>query len=362
MIRLSGDAEKLQIFLGGAVATSEPAVVVCFNDAPTGNDGQFGDYVKVKRTSGASTVDICDAPARAVLREIDFVSIRNGDTATVTATIQLLSGSTARQLVTVALAAGDQLFYSHVHGWQVLNSAGQLRLGAPLVIDGNIGLGTTPAAWESTARVLQAETISVGYFLGIGLLGQNTYWDGANWRAIETGTAAVNVIGGGFAWYTMASVAAGAAQTLDLWLSLQGDGRLYGRGLHNNASSVAGSSNQYIASGTFNTVPAGVANVDAATNNGGQWLRVGNVFVYGGSISVDPTAAAVTVVNITLPPVVNANFASFFQVAGSGVFRQAAANIPVAIYANAAQTAQLVFYPTVTTNCPIDFVLVGLIL
>jgi hypothetical protein len=60
-------------------------------------------------------------------------------------------------------------------------------------------------------------------------------------------------------------------------LVLTTDGRLYGTALHNNAGSVTGTTNQYIASGTWTPTLSAQVNLGASTINDGQWMRVGNV-------------------------------------------------------------------------------------
>lgn len=87
---------------------------------------------------------------------------------------------------------------------------------------GNVGVNATPSAWAgATPRALQVGHASLSYNSdGVsGYFTTNGYFDGANWRAINTGTGAIWALtletgGGGFRGYSMASVAAGAAQTL----------------------------------------------------------------------------------------------------------------------------------------------------
>lgn len=253
MIRLSGDTEKLQAFLAGAVATTQPDVMVSFKDAPVGNDGQFGDYVKARTLSGASTVDICDAPVRAAVREIEGISIRNNDTASVTLTVQLLSGSTARQIIAVTLLTGEHLFYSHVHGWQALAADGQLKVIVPSLTvgdllvtgnltvngntilgnaatdtlnvgaggiikdaSGNVGIGVTPGAWDSSAGSSAIQVGTRAMFAGLvsgtqTYVGNNLRFDGTNWKYLASDEAAlyVQASDGAHYWYGAASGIAG---------------------------------------------------------------------------------------------------------------------------------------------------------
>lgn len=81
------------------------------------------------------------------------------------------------------------------------------------------------------------------------------------------------------------------------------DGRLYGKSLHNNAGSVTGTTNQYIASGTYSPTCTITANLDSTpTASAAQWVRVGNVVHVSAIISVNATSATtLTSFRMTLP-------------------------------------------------------------
>lgn len=85
-------------------------------------------------------------------------------------------------------------------------------------------------------------------------------------------------------------------------LSVTSDGRVYGSALHNNAGAVTGTTNQFIASGTYTATLTNVTNV--ANSSGGQsvWVRVGNVVTVSGTALIDPTAANTsTELGVSLP-------------------------------------------------------------
>ncbi len=113
-------------------------------------------------------------------------------------------------------------------------------------------------------------------------------------------------------------------------LTLTSDGRFYGISLHNNAGAVTGTTNQYIASGTYTPTLTNVANVAASTMRLTQWIRVGNVVHVAGNMDIDPTAAAPTTTSfdITLP--IASALANDFQLGGAGLFSSIPGN-PVQI-------------------------------
>ena len=98
----------------------------------------------------------------------------------------------------------------------------------------------------------------------------------------------------------------GSLGTNDYW-NVTTDGRWYGTALHNNAGSVTGTTNQYIASGTYTPTLTNTTNVASSnfTDSGTtKWIRVGNVVtVSGGNLNITPTAASgtQTVLDISLP-------------------------------------------------------------
>lgn len=76
---------------------------------------------------------------------------------------------------------------------------------------------------------------------------------------------------------------------------------VYGFKLHDNASLPSGTTNQYLASGTYIPSLSNTLNMAASVGSLCQWMRVGNVVTVSGKVNVDPTAAAATTLGISLP-------------------------------------------------------------
>lgn len=132
---------------------------------------------------------------------------------------------------------------------------------------------------------------------------------GANWTFIGsrgTGTGA----GGNLIWQVAPAGGAGSSQNaLINGLVLTSTGNLYGAALHNNSTSPTGTTNQYIASGTYTPTVTAVANCTATSSGPCNWIRVGNVVTVSGILAVDPTSATTfTSVGISLP--IASNFAT----------------------------------------------------
>lgn len=126
MIRLTG-SRYISAFLGGAAATTNPSVVVCYADKGNEATGPFQTSAKATAMNGSNTVVICTAPSAAVQRDIDFIAVRNNDTASVTVTINYVDGFTTRVLRKVTLATLEQLFYSSTAGWYCMTADGRLK-------------------------------------------------------------------------------------------------------------------------------------------------------------------------------------------------------------------------------------------
>lgn len=106
-----------------------------------------------------------------------------------------------------------------------------------------------------------------------------------------------------------------ATNSLERW-RWEGDGRTYGKALHNNAGAVTGVVNQYVASGTLTPVSTNILNIAAKTDRKAVWLRLGNVVHVAGAIDITPTAAGLTVMDIALPPTAGA-LASAYDLSGA---------------------------------------------
>jgi len=135
------------------------------------------------------------------------------------------------------------------------------------------------------------------------------------------------------------------------------DGRLYGNALHNNAGSVTGATNQYIASGTYTATITDSANTSARTAYRSTWTRVGNVVHVAGVVDVDPTTTlTLTMIKISLP--IPSNMTITGECRGTataeGIAGQSAAIVETTAYA-ASDFAVMKWMATDVTNQPMSF-------
>lgn len=122
-------------------------------------------------------------------------------------------------------------------------------------------------------------------------------------------------------------------------LFLTSDGRFYGNALHNNAGAVTGTTNQYIASGTWTpTLTAGTNTSALSSSQPGKWMRVGNVVTATCQVNVTITSAS-TLSAFTASLPIASDFANTLDAGGTVVH---ATTNPAAGYINANSTTDVV--------------------
>lgn len=205
-----------------------------------------------------------------------------------------------------------------------------LQTDGNLLLSGNTGIGGAPSAntvlyvHKSDASGLQAglavandESGATGYLLATGTTfagggaGFPVITDAVHLRA--TAQASNGLV---LTAYT-GEVATYVNSTLIKGFAVTQDGRIYGTALHNNAGSVAGTTNQYVASGTYAPTASALTNLDSATVVAMQWMRVGNVVTLSGAFTVDPTTNGVACA-FEIPPPIASNFGSGAHCGGGG--------------------------------------------
>ena len=124
MLRLDSTLRKLQIVLAGVITTNQLPVMVMYSDKTA---TAYVGAAQLSNTNSTTAVDICAAPAASTVRDVDYVSVRNNDTAEATVTIRYNDNATVYAIATIVLAIGDQLVYTHGTGWMALNSSGQTK-------------------------------------------------------------------------------------------------------------------------------------------------------------------------------------------------------------------------------------------
>lgn len=135
-------------------------------------------------------------------------------------------------------------------------------------------------------------------------------------------------------------------------MRLETDGRLWGSALHNNSGVVTGTTNQYIASGTYTPTLTSVANISASTPDVLQWIRVGNVVTVSGKVIFTATATAtLTQLGMSLPI---ASTTSASTKIGGNIAGQTVANFG-AIFADTTNNRATISIASTTTTASVNY-------
>lgn len=248
-------------------------------------------------------------------------------------TNELLTGKAGGQTVIGGTAAGENLtLQSTAHA-----TRGKLLFGTSAYDEVNHRLGIGTASPSTELHISKAATVGLrldgnlaGGQSGLQLWNNNQSTGVINFAMFGTteGGSSFGIVRSGMGELScFQQFLFGTRSAVDLVigtndaerLRVTSDGRFYGTALHNNGGSVTGTSNQYVASGTYTPTLTAVANVAASTSHGAQWIRVGNVVTVSGACDVDPTAGAgtLTQLGISLPIASNLAAASGKDCAGT---------------------------------------------
>lgn len=169
MIRLTS-TEKLQAVLGGAVSSTQPQAIVCYSDKTSSG---YAGGKQLTALNNTTDVDILSAPAASTVRDVDYLSIFNRDSASVTVTVKYDVSATDSIIITVTLSTLESLIYTHAHGWHCLTSDGKIKVQSGSSLSGSSGdvLYTSASStfssessfnYDSTNNILAVDNIRLG--------------------------------------------------------------------------------------------------------------------------------------------------------------------------------------------------------
>lgn len=126
MLRLDSTLRKIEILLGGVVASNQLAFVASWSDATTTS---YSGGATPGVTSDTTPVTVVDAPGAGVVRDVDYVSVVNRDTFASVVTLQYNNNGVTYPIVIITLEVGSQLVYTHGSGWNVIDASGSFKTG-----------------------------------------------------------------------------------------------------------------------------------------------------------------------------------------------------------------------------------------
>lgn len=152
MLILANTTDRIEINLGGAVATNQARCLVCWRDvtATTYVPGRT-----VTLSNNATDVDISGSPATSTQRVIDLVNVYNADTAPVNVTITYDANGTEYVLWTGVVPVGETLSYVQGAGWSLSGPATIKVLGQQNPSAATLATAyTVPAATTANVRTI----------------------------------------------------------------------------------------------------------------------------------------------------------------------------------------------------------------
>lgn len=170
---------------------------------------------------------------------------------------------------------------------------------------------------------------------------------GARMDAIVSATPGTNDMPTDLVIYTTPDGASSPTEKI----RVTSDGRLYGTALHNNAGAVTGTTNQYVASGTYTPTLTNSTNIDSSTAHVCNWMRVGNVVTVSGRVDIDATAGGGAATSLGMSVPIASNFADADGNEAGGTFSSTGSvSMAGGIYADSTNDRLTFAYNSQTTS------------
>ena len=200
MIRLtSTDLISLITAQNGARA------VVSYSDA-TGSAYTGG--TQPTSITSATTTTICSSPAASIVRDIDFINIKNTFAGSHTITVQLNVSATLYVLVTMALLTDESLSYTHGSGWCAIDANGNRKevtssifssitvtgLTASLPVFTDASKALVSNAMTGTGNVVMSALPTFSKTLGVGAATASSSGSGVTFPATQDGSTNANTL------------------------------------------------------------------------------------------------------------------------------------------------------------------------
>lgn len=119
---LSTTTDKIDIVLGGSVTANQLRCISTFTDVNTKSVGR-----NVTNTNNTTDVVLVPAPSANRIRQVDYISVYNQDTANASVTIKYDANGTEYTMWTGVLGAGERLEYVPSEGWNTYTNQGSFK-------------------------------------------------------------------------------------------------------------------------------------------------------------------------------------------------------------------------------------------
>lgn len=184
---LSSTTDKIDIVLGGNIAVNQLRCISTYTDLNTKSAGRT-----VALTNNTTDVTLVPSPPANRIRQVDYISVYNQDTANASVTIKYDANGTEYTMWTGVLGAGERLEYVPSEGWNTYTNQGSFK---STVSQGNNSISsdmsTVVLGSDVTNNNAVANTIADVTGLSFAVTAGNTYW----FRFIVRYTAAATTTG-----------------------------------------------------------------------------------------------------------------------------------------------------------------------
>lgn len=128
MITIQGSG-KLAVRLSTAVSTNPLTVVGSFSEYSTelNNAHRYSDAFTCAVSGTQSVNALLPNSINSIVREIQYVGIKNSDTDDAIVWIDFVKGSTQTGILSANLSPGDTLYYEKGNGWRTIDINGSIK-------------------------------------------------------------------------------------------------------------------------------------------------------------------------------------------------------------------------------------------
>ena len=174
MLILTQTTDSLQVKLAATVATSQAQ---CFASFRNTTSSAISPLRNATNTNNTTAVTLVSSPSASEQRVVDYASVYNADTASVTATVLFNANGTLYELFVATLAPGEKLEYQEGIGFSVIAFNGGVKTAT------EYGVHTTEVPWSSVVLTSEYSVTSAtantyedipGFTFPISATG--TYW------------------------------------------------------------------------------------------------------------------------------------------------------------------------------------------
>ena len=140
MLILTQTTDTLQVKLAATVATSQAQ---CFASYRNTTSSAISPLRNATNTNNTTAVTLVSSPAASAQRIIDYISVYNADTGSITATVLFNANATLYELFVATLNPGEKLEYQEGIGFSVIAFNGGVKTAT------EYGVYTTTVPWTT---------------------------------------------------------------------------------------------------------------------------------------------------------------------------------------------------------------------